>query len=139
MQKYVDLIDPELCIEYLLIKIGVDTAENEPAKSLTKICKCCSFRSYSYKCIHNRQERGRTARGAGAPRRPGGRPRCTPGPRCGSGGRSGAAGTRVERFGRRGTEPFELFRSEFGQNSGIVAKIYQKFLKKSGIIMFNIF
>ena len=24
---------------------------------------------------------------------------------------------RVERFDRRGTEPFELFRSEFGQNS----------------------
>ena len=24
----------------------------------------------------------------------------------------------VERFGRRGTEPNELFRSEFGQNSG---------------------
>ena len=27
-------------------------------------------------------------------------------------------GALVERFDRRGTEPFELFRSEFGQNSG---------------------
>ena len=27
--------------------------------------------------------------------------------------------TLVERFDRRGTEPFELFRSEFGQNSWI--------------------
>ena len=39
----------------------------------------------------------------------------------------------VERFDRRGTEPFELFRSEFGQNSGFFfqtgnfARIYQKF------------
>ena len=35
----------------------------------------------------------------------------------------------VERFDRRGTEPFELFRSEFGQNSGIFVRIHQK-LKK---------
>ena len=48
--------------------------------------------------------------------------------------------TWVERFDRRGTEPFELFRSEFGQRcvriQGIFARIHQKF-KKSG--MFNIF
>ena len=29
-------------------------------------------------------------------------------------------GALVERFDRRGIEPFELFRSEFGQNSGTV-------------------
>ena len=40
----------------------------------------------------------------------------------------------VERFDRRGTEPFELFRSEFGQNSGASAL---KNSKNSGI-MFNI-
>ena len=36
----------------------------------------------------------------------------------------------VERFDRRGTEPFELFRSEFGQNSVKImdfARIYPKF------------
>ena len=31
--------------------------------------------------------------------------------------RSSRVCTLVERFDRRGTEPFELFRSEFGQNS----------------------
>ena len=31
----------------------------------------------------------------------------------------------VERFDRRGTEPFEFFRSEFGQNSGNLFRIHQ--------------
>ena len=35
----------------------------------------------------------------------------------GEGDGEAAAGRWVERFDRRGTEPFELFRSEFGQNS----------------------
>ena len=34
--------------------------------------------------------------------------------------------TLVERFDRRGTEPFELFTSEFGQNSGTSAKKFKK-------------
>ena len=39
----------------------------------------------------------------------------------------------VERFDRRGTEPFELFRSEFGQNSVrikeiLLIRIYPKFI-----------
>ena len=38
------------------------------------------------------------------------------GPRRVRGAGVGVAGL-VERFDRRGTEPFELFRSEFGQNS----------------------
>ena len=36
-----------------------------------------------------------------------------------------AARPLVERFDRRGTEPFELFRSEFGQNSGTSAKKFK--------------
>ena len=48
----------------------------------------------------------------------------------------------VERFGWRGIEPFELFRSEFGQNSLRIEEILLEFIRKpkiSGIIMFNIF
>ena len=40
----------------------------------------------------------------------------------------------VERFGRRGTEPFELFRSEFGQNSwnpGRILGIRTEFLESA--------
>ena len=33
----------------------------------------------------------------------------------------------VDRFGWRGIEPFELFTSEFGQNSGTSAKKLKKF------------
>ena len=44
-----------------------------------------------------------------------------------------AAGTRVERFDRRPIEPFELFTSEFGQNScqnsGKILTFLQKILK----------
>ena len=48
-----------------------------------------------------------------------------------------AAQLLVERFDRRGTEPFELFRSEVGQNSGTSAKKkrfrnVQHFLKYRG-------
>ncbi len=39
--------------------------------------------------------------------------------------RSGVVLRWVERFDRRGTEPFELFRSEFGQNS--FKKLIQEF------------
>ena len=66
--------------------------------------------------------RGGAAHGAGGLVRLGGtRPR-------GAGPLRGAAG-RVERFDRRGTEPFELFRSEFAQNPGNFVRIRQK-LKK---------
>ena len=43
----------------------------------------------------------------------------------------------VERFDRRGIEPFELFRSEFGQNSVKIQECSLENLKKSEI--FNIF
>ena len=43
----------------------------------------------------------------------------------------------VERFDRRGTEPFELFRSEFGQNSAIIQEIMLEFIRNSDI--FKIF
>ena len=39
----------------------------------------------------------------------------------------GAASCLVEGFDRRGTEPFELFRSEFGQNLGTSAKEIKQF------------
>ena len=44
---------------------------------------------------------------------------------------------KVERFGRRGTEPFELFRSEFGQNSGSFVRIHQKLKKNQGCFTFS--
>ena len=44
----------------------------------------------------------------------------------------GAALALVERFDRRGTEPFELFRSEFGQDSGIFVRIHQKLKNNPG-------
>jgi len=37
----------------------------------------------------------------------------------------------VERFDRRGTEPFELFRSEFGQNSFRIKEILLEFIQSS--------
>ena len=43
----------------------------------------------------------------------------------------------VERFDRRGTEPFELFRSEFGQNSARIEEILLEFIRNSE--NFNIF
>ena len=48
-----------------------------------------------------------------------------------------AVQTRVERFDRRGTEPFELFRSEFGQNSCTIQEFSPENSKNSG--NFNIF
>ena len=45
--------------------------------------------------------------------------------------------TLVERFGRRGTEPNELFRSEFGHNSFKIQELSLENLKKSE--NFNIF
>ena len=48
----------------------------------------------------------------------------------------GGVGTRVERFDRRGTEPFEPFEPfEFFQNSGIFPRKFKNFRK----INFNIF
>ena len=39
----------------------------------------------------------------------------------------------VERFDRRGTEPFEQFRSEFGQNSARIKEILLEFIRNSEI------
>ena len=53
-----------------------------------------------------------------------------PGPSAGGGMLSSVAsgvGTLVEGFDRRGTEPFELFRSEFGQNSVRIKEILLEF------------
>ena len=51
MQKYVNLVDlvktQELSNEYLLAKIGVDTAENEPLKVWRKIQFIIHSPSYS--------------------------------------------------------------------------------------------
>ena len=65
---------------------------------------------------------------AGAPRRGGLTRAARPGPVAGPAGEPAAA--LAERFDRRGTEPFELFRSEFGQNyigiQEFFSRIYQK-------------
>ena len=47
--------------------------------------------------------------------------------------------TWVERFDRRGIEPFELFTSEFGQNSVKIQYILLENLKNSGLIFFQHF
>ena len=49
----------------------------------------------------------------------------------------GAVPLLVERFDRRGTEPFELFRSEFGQNSFKIQEFSLENLKISEIIFNN--
>ena len=70
---------------------------------------------------------GRDAAGAGGVPRHGA---------AGAGGfpRHGAAGALVERFDRRGTEPFELFTPEFGQNSVKIQCILLTKIKKIRII-----
>ena len=46
----------------------------------------------------------------------------------------------VERFDRRGTEPFELFTSEFGQDSVRIQESLLEFIRNPKISgMFNIF
>ena len=45
----------------------------------------------------------------------------------------------VERFDRRGTEPFELFRSEFGQNSVRIKEILLEFIRNSESFNINFF
>ena len=42
-----------------------------------------------------------------------------------------ALATLVERFDRRGIEPFELFRSEFGQNSVRIKELLLEFIRNS--------
>ena len=69
-----------------------------------------------------RRRRAGVARGLTRPRRPArGRP---PAP-------GASPRTLVERLDRRGTEPFELFRSEFGQNSVRIKEILLKFIRNS--------
>ena len=50
-----------------------------------------------------------------------------------------AAGALVERFDRRGTETFELFRSEFGRNSVRINKFRKNLSEIQNFQFFNIF
>ena len=89
---------------YFLAKIGFDTAENEPAINLQNVSKFANFGAKKVAAVATRPGHGAAAAGP-----EGHRPERRPADR------RRPADALVERFDRRGIEPFELFTSEFAQ------------------------
>ena len=84
----------------------VCTASPTSSRALLSLSREVYFRPM-HRTLARRREHRRPAPGA---------PSASLGPRV-SVSSLGSVRNSVERFGWRGTEPFELFRSEFGQNS----------------------